>query len=187
LFETLLSGFEREVDHVARYFDAHATPVSFVSWLASWLGIAADENWPAEKVRMLIDAAPELYKKRGTRYGMEAIIEIFTAERPIILEHFHIGCEQDPEMNQQYVELFGEDAHRFWVILKPFQVHSEEERAAVRRIVEAEKPAHTCAELLQLQPRIRLGILTYLGENTYLVGEARLDEGAALSTGSVLL
>ncbi len=187
LFETLLSGFEREVDHVARYFDAHATPAGFVRWLASWLGIAADENWPAEKLRMLIGTAPELYKNRGTRYGMEAIIEIFTGERPIIIEHFQICCDQYPEANQEYAKLFGEDAYCFWVILKPYQVRSEEERAAVRRIVDAEKPAHTCAELLQLRPRIRLDIHTYLGENTYLVGEARLDEGAALSMGSVLL
>ena len=215
LFETFFAGTEGRISHLARYFDVDSSQASgdFLRWLASWLSISEDKSWNEEQLRELVRRAPELYKQRGTRAGLEAMIEIFTGERPLVVEHFQAVCAQAPAerrasdvvrgqrvrgLEEIYRSLYGTDPYCFCVLLKPFRAEtkggrrivrrlSEEERKAVRRIVDAEKPAHTCAGLLALQPWIHLDMHTYLGVNTYLSQpSARLDLDAAIPRDTVL-
>lgn len=217
LFETFFSGTEASISRLARYFDVDSSLASgdFLRWLASWLSISEDKSWTEEQLRELVRRAPELYKQRGTREGLEAMIEIFTGERPLVVEHFQTtGCAQPSaaskrtaeESGAQHVQsleeiyrnLYGTDPYCFCVLLKPYRTEakgqrrvvrrlSEEERKAVRRIVDAEKPAHTCAGLLALQPWINLDLHTYLGVNTYLSQpSARLDMNSAIPRDTLL-
>lgn len=216
LFETFFAGTEGSIVHLARYFDVDSQLASgdFLRWLASWLSISEDKSWNEEQLRELVRRAPELYKQRGTRSGLEAMVEIFTGERPLIVEHFQtISCTQAPtakrrveegagqkvqSLEELYPSLYGTDPYCFCVLLKPFRTEtkgerkivrrlSEEERKAVRRIVNAEKPAHTCAGLLALQPWIHLDLHTYLGVNTYLSQpSARLDLNSAIPRDTLL-
>ena len=224
LFETFFGGLEREIDQIARYFDAAAVGTSgeYLRWLASWLAIAVDKSWSEESLRALVGRAPALYKKRGTRAGLEEMIEILTGERPLIVEHFQRLCaggEEDaagsPDSGRDasdeaatgltnasaagmrdsrrdglawlYARLYGRDPYCFCVLLKPFQVKTDEERMAVRRLLDAEKPAHTCASMMILQPWIHLDMHTYMGVNTYLSQpSAALDRGGAIPRDTVL-
>jgi phage tail-like protein len=215
LFETFFAGTEGAISHLARYFDVDSQLATgdFLRWLASWLSISEDKSWSEEQLRALVRRAPELYKQRGTRAGLEAMIEIFTGERPLVVEHFQTVCAQASAasraaeevagqrvrgLEELYTSLYGTDPYCFCVLLKPFRAEvrggkrvvrrlSEEERKAVRRIVDAEKPAHTCAGLLALQPWIHLDMHTYLGVNTYLSRpSARLDLQAAIPRDTVL-
>jgi len=86
-----------------------------------------------------------------------------------------------------YQRLYGTDPFCFCVLLKPLSVRSEETYNAVRRLLAAEKPAHTCAGLMTLQPWIQLDAHTYLEVNTYLSRpSARLDSGSAIPRDTVL-
>ena len=197
LFETFFAGLERQIDKIARYFDAESSVATgeFLRWLATWLAIAADKGWDEARLRALVKRAPELYKKRGTREGLEEIIEVFTGERPLIVEHFQTRCGdpgdalhvENREIQEIYNRLYGIDPYCFCVLLKPFQVKNEEEKKAVRRIINAEKAAHTCAGLLVLQPWIQLDMHTYMGINTYLSQPSvRLDLGSAIPRDTTL-
>lgn len=198
LFETLFGNLEWQIDHVVRYFDPDVVKGDFLRWLASWLAIAVDENWTEEQQRVLIKKAPELYKKRGTREGIEEMIEIFTDQRPFIVERFQLECAQAAEIKQILNKLYGDDPYCFCVLLNLLQVNTENgcrtvrrmtenERRTVRRIVDSEKPAHTCAGLQVLQPWIYLDMHTYLGVNTYLSEPSpRLDVGSAIPRDTVL-
>ena len=53
------------------------TPSGFLPWLASWIALAYDEKWPIDKFRLLLERSPQLYKKRGTRKGIEEIILLY--------------------------------------------------------------------------------------------------------------
>ncbi len=184
LFETFLTNFEEQIDHIVRYFDAGFVSGDLLRWLASWLAVAVDENWTDEKLRELIKQAPELYKKRGTREGIEEIIKLYTGSKPFIIEQFQLKGAQDRELINR---LYGADPYDFCLLLKPFQVQQENELSAVRRIVAAEKPAHTQANIVALQPWIYLDLHTYLGVNTYLTKPAPLlDAGAFMPRDTVL-
>jgi phage tail-like protein len=216
LFETFFSETEGRISRLARYFDVDSSLATgdFLRWLASWLSIPEDKSWSEGQLRELVRRAPELYRQRGTRGGLEAMIEIFTGERPLVVEHFQTdGCAQSPvakraadeglgqrvqSLEEVYRNLYGTDPYCFCVLLKPYRTEakgetkivrrlSEEERKAVRRIVDAGKPAHTCAGLLALQPWINLDMHTYLGVNTYLSQpSARLELNSAIPRDTVL-
>lgn len=104
LFETFFSGLDEAITTLTRYIDSEATPGAFLPWLASWLALAYDENWEEGKVRKLLGQAPELYPKRGTREGMEAIIGLFTGEKPIIVENFQLRGRQNQGQKSRLVK-----------------------------------------------------------------------------------
>lgn len=177
LFETCFTTLEGEIDRVSRLFDPGSVPVEFMDDLAAWLGIAADENWPEAKRRQLIKQAVSLYKKRGTCAGIAEIIELFTGTAPLLLENYA-------------------GPHRFAVLLNPVsatngnftvQEFSSAQLSTVGRLINSEKPAHTEAELVVLQPWIYLDLHTYLGVNSCLSEPCpRLDSGAYLPRDTVL-
>lgn len=91
IFETLFYDRETVLDTIFRYFDPDTTPQNFLTWLASWLNLSLEEDWPEVKKRQFIREASTLYKRKGTPFGMERLIEIYTGKRPLILEHSRIG------------------------------------------------------------------------------------------------
>jgi len=182
LFETFFSASERTIDRIARWFDADAVSDAYLRWLAGWLHVAYDESWPEEKLRRLIKESPALFRIRGTRDGMIRLIELYTEERPFLVETFQLRCAASTEVKEQFVRLFGEDPYRFTVLLRTSQAREESARRTVRRLIEDDKPAHTTASLVSLQPWIRLDSHTYLGVNTYLSRptSTMLDTGGAV-------
>ncbi|MFK7695874.1 phage tail protein [Paenibacillus sp. HJGM_3] len=168
LFETFLTDSEREIDRIARWFDADAVSGEYLHWLASWLAVAYDENWSETQLRELVRHIPALYRKRGTREGIEDMIELFTGIRPYIVEQFQLQSATDPEVKAILEKLYGTDPYSFCVLLKTGQITTDHEYATVKRILDAEKPAHTSAGLTVLQPWVYLDMHSYLGVNSYL-------------------
>lgn len=91
IFETIFYGLETEISRVFRYFDPDTTPESFLSWLASWLSLGLEEDWPEDKKRAFIREASTLYKIKGTPAGIQRLIEIYTGKTPLIIEFSKIG------------------------------------------------------------------------------------------------
>jgi phage tail-like protein len=91
LFETVFYDLETDISGVFRYFDSGTTPESFLTWLASWLNLALEEEWPEEKRRELIEKASMIYKLKGTPSGIEALVKIYTGKTPLIIEHSKAG------------------------------------------------------------------------------------------------
>jgi hypothetical protein len=54
IFETVLGPIERTIDNVAYYLDPRVTPAELLPWLASWVGLGLDENWPLATQRQLV-------------------------------------------------------------------------------------------------------------------------------------
>ncbi len=78
IFDTSLRSLERKIDDEAGLFDPLAAPtqpdpktgLDFLSWLASWVGVSLDRQWPEATRRQLLKQAPRLYPIRGTREGL---------------------------------------------------------------------------------------------------------------------
>ena len=122
---------EHILANIHLYFDPMMTPEGCLRWLASWIDLVLDENWPIQKRRQLIRAGVELYHWRGTRRGLREYLRIYTDVEPEIVEHF--------------TEEEGGPYH-FTVNIKVPNPESLDERR-VRQVINAEKPAHTTYEL----------------------------------------
>jgi phage tail-like protein len=132
IFESILDPIERTIDQIDHYFDPYLAPEPLLPWLASWVDLVLNENWPVERRRTLIGRAAELYRWRGTRRGLSEYIRIYTGVEPTIFEPGDGGNNRQSSL----------EPHVFRVILDvpdPKQVPRE----IVEAIIEAEKPAHT--------------------------------------------
>lgn len=190
IFETLYSEMEDRISNVTRYLDADNVSGEFLKWLSQWLGIQVDESWDEGKLRMLVNRANEIYKKRGTRHGIEELIEIYTGEKPLIIEQFQLKCiDGSSEISDLYEKLYGDDPYRFYVLLRPDIIQSDAQRMAIKQILDSQKPAYTDAVLMLLQPWIYLDMYTYMGINTYLSEPTllKLDNQARLPHNTIII
>jgi phage tail-like protein len=77
--------------------------------------------------------------------------------------------------------LFDDLAHHFCVGVYAAEVETSEARAALSRLVERERPAHTTAHICVVEPRARLGFQARVGIDAIVAGAApalRLGSGA---------
>lgn len=88
LFESFFHETESSIYSIARFFDPLATDEGFLLWLANWLAIILEESWDEPRKRQFISQAYSLYKIKGTKAGLEHILQIYTGHRPYIIEHF---------------------------------------------------------------------------------------------------
>ena len=86
----------------------------------------------------------------------------------------------------------GDDTSGLLTVTDPgaytvFAPQAQEDRDALQRILDQEKPAHTCAGLQVLQPKILLDMHSYLEVNSWLMKpEPILDSGSAMPLDSVI-
>ena len=61
IFESLFNDVETEICHVFEYFDPNTAPQDFLTWLASWLNFALEEDWPQGKNSIRFKGSPSMY------------------------------------------------------------------------------------------------------------------------------
>jgi phage tail-like protein len=85
LFDTTIRSIEHQLDVQGALFDPRSTPAEpaakgtpdFLSWLASWVGIALDRHWPESRRRRFLRAVPALFDHRGTTKGLRAVLLLY--------------------------------------------------------------------------------------------------------------
>lgn len=91
--ERLLLPFEQEmaqIEDLLAIIDRHFSPAlldaqqveEFLPWLATWVALLLDEEWDEDKRRRLISEAVQLYRWRGTAFGLKRFLEIYTGLDP---------------------------------------------------------------------------------------------------------
>jgi phage tail-like protein len=156
LFESFWDPIEMQIDNLPYYFDPQLAPPDFLPWLASWIGLALDERWPEEGRRLLLRSAASLYRKRGTKQGLQEYLEIYTGERARIIEHraYNFCLGSQARLGPGIALGTSNMPHTFAVILHlPPASSSEDEdertrqelerRRIIESIIKAERPAHT--------------------------------------------
>jgi phage tail-like protein len=88
LFESFNMDMDEQINSMARLLDPAAVRADFLPWLASWLGIAKEQDWSEAKFRVLLARAYGLFKTRGTVRGLREAIELYTGAKSIVVEHF---------------------------------------------------------------------------------------------------
>jgi len=154
LFESFWEPIEDRIDNIHYYFDPRLAPNDLLPWVATWVDLVLDEQWPEEKRRRLLSAMVPLYRQRGTRHGLQKYLEIYTGQLAHIAEHrahnFMLGkitrLGPSAALGKHNV------SYTFDVILKLPPAENEDKRKERRRkieaIIESEKPAHTAYTLI---------------------------------------
>lgn len=96
LGEAMMSPAIWIIDNMDMYYTPEVAPLEWVRWLASIFDIYISEELPADRQRLLFSQAGWLAQRRGTRAGMERLLELYTGVRPEIIEeaaHFTVRIE----------------------------------------------------------------------------------------------
>jgi phage tail-like protein len=159
LFESFWSPIERQTDSLYHYFDPRITPADFLPWLASWLDLELDENWPEERLRQLIRWAIALYRSRGTKWGLLKYLEIYTGQQAEITErrakNFVLGAAARLGPGIALGQSNRPQTFTVTLRLPPLDTENEVERArqeklrrrTIEAIIDMQKPAHTVYRL----------------------------------------
>ena len=69
--EALLDPLVAALDNLPEHFDPTYAPRDVLDLLTGWLGLEHDEARSGEERRRIVQMAPELMRRRGTRAGLE--------------------------------------------------------------------------------------------------------------------
>lgn len=127
VFESIWEPMEQRQDHIEMYLSPATCPASFLPWLASWFDLTVSPHWPERHVRELVQQAMDLYRWRGTNYGLAQMIELWTG----VTAHI----EESP--TEQFV---------FNVRMTP-PSGVKVDRQVVEDLLNAHKPAHAGYQL----------------------------------------
>lgn len=77
VFESVFTDVEEALEHVTRYLDPESVPAEYIAWLGRWLALGVDERWSEPAKREFVARAPWLFKQRGTRRGLRAVLATY--------------------------------------------------------------------------------------------------------------
>lgn len=185
IFEKLLSGIddaefsqvsqeglEQVVDRLHEFFDPATAPRTFLDWLAGWMALTLRDNWEEWQKRRFIKRMLSLYRLRGTKKGLEDYLTIYVGAGGVeiteVFPPFQVGVTSTIGKNS-FVE--GGPPHFFIVTItltEPNPSLLPVREAAVRAILDHEKPAHTYYQLTTIIPTMRVGCFSTIGKDTLL-------------------
>lgn len=135
-FDAVMAPILLTLDNLEAYFDPSTAPRDFVGWLAEWVGMALDENWPLERQRALVGGAVDLFDWRGTVRGLSAHVTLYAGTEPEIEESGASSWSDRPNS-----PLPGQPEPRLVVRVR-VAAPSTLDVNRLDRIVSASKPAH---------------------------------------------
>lgn len=169
IFQTLYEEIEDEIDRISEKFDPECAESRFLEWLAEWLDISDCSVWEEKKLRKLLLMAVSLYRGRGTRESLCRAIELYTGEKPFIVENFSLPEQSSAEEYEQaLLPMYGSDPYKVFILIRRDVIESDSDVDIIWRIAREMMPVTVDFELKVLEPYIFLGKYSYLGINTYL-------------------
>jgi phage tail-like protein len=160
IIEPMFADFESVLDDISNYFDPLLAREDFLPWLASWTALVLRADWSPEQKRKALAQIIPLYRKRGTKPGLEEFLKIYVGEGVTIFdEHdqFQIGEKSQVGVN---TIVGGQPAHLFRVnvaFTTPDPDELSKKTASVRAVLDVEKPAHTYYGLTISGPTFQIG------------------------------
>jgi phage tail-like protein len=174
--EQILDGYvdpsQQVLAGVHRYFDPGPgqdrrtrAPEPFLPWLASWVALTLRGDWSPEEQRRFIAQIVPLYRLRGTRAGLAAMLATYAGA--------FAGPATGAAAGATPVQIYEFDQipHYFQVELSLPERNPQElqrRQQVARAIIDQEKPAHTYYALRVRVPTMQIGRFSTVGVDTLL-------------------
>jgi phage tail-like protein len=135
-FDTVLAPLISTLDNFPAYIDPMLAPADFLDWLAGWVGVILDENWPIQRQRDFVARFAALHSRRGTAGALAEEVALYTMVAPEIVESGGVSWSVTPDG-----PLPGRPEPALTIRLRGVDATTVEP-GRVEAIVAAAKPAH---------------------------------------------
>ena len=172
VFHHLMTTVVDSIEELPELTNPLTTDPQFLPWVASWVSFSLDESLPLYQQRELVRRAIRLYRKRGTREGMEEIVRVLTGaparveqrSRPMpfvlggatlaggrtVAQRYSSDGFPDGEPPPFYLYDYARPATSFFTLVlerrerfaRRFSERAPDVLRRLAQIVTAEKPAH---------------------------------------------
>jgi phage tail-like protein len=85
-FEEVADTVRERIDSVEHHMDTGLASPEMLQFLGSWLGVELEPTDPADYRRSMVREVGRLLGWRGTRYGVEALLEAATGSRVTVTD-----------------------------------------------------------------------------------------------------
>lgn len=175
IYQSLILDLQEEIVNISRYLDSDVTTTEFLQWLAEWVAIDNVFQWEEQKLRQFIKQSFSIYKLKGTKEGLEKVIELYLGQKPMIVETCEMmSTYSKSEYQEQYQKLYGDNIYSFFVFLEEKFVPTKEVMVGLNAIIEHYKPAYTIGKVIVLKSFMVLGQHVYLGINSCTLKDSML-------------
>ncbi|MER2515811.1 MAG: phage tail protein [Candidatus Accumulibacter phosphatis] len=171
VIDPMFTDWECLLDQIPDYFDPMRAREDFLPWLASWTALVLRADWSPEQKRTVLAKIIPLYRKRGTKAGLEEYLKIYVGDG------VSISDEHDP-IQVGTISTVGVDTvvggmppHLFHVnvaFTTPDPAELSRKTASVRAVLDIEKPAHTSYSLSISGPTFQIGVQSTVGIDTLI-------------------
>ena len=112
-FEEVADTVRERIDSVEHQMDTGLASPDMLQYLGTWLGVELEPTDPAEYRRSMVREVGRLLGWRGTRYGVEALLEAATGARVTVIDAGGIFGQNDrvPEENPVVVVQMDHTGH----------------------------------------------------------------------------
>jgi phage tail-like protein len=167
----MFADLDTVLNDIPEYFDPLLANEEFLPWLASWTALVLRADWSLEQKRKALSQIIPLYRKRGTKAGLEEYLKIYVGEGVTIFdEHQPMQVGATATVGQDFV-IGGLPAYFFranvaFTTPDPAELSAKTE--SVRAVLDIEKPAHTSYKLTTSGPTFQINVRSTVGKDTLI-------------------
>lgn len=177
IFSTIYHEFEDRIDRLPDLLDPKLCPSELLPVYASWMGVEVKDDFFSEEIlRELVKNISFLNRYKGTKVGLQRIIEICLGEKPRILERNIVEEHIHSAGINEFERLYGKS--RFDVTILIEQELTEIRKNQLMFLLNQYKPVRTRLHIVTLKKTGTLDSYSYLDTNARIPGKetAKLDE-----------
>ena len=187
IFSSIYNDFEHDLNSLPKLLNPDECPRELLIVYGSWLGIDLEGgSLDEEMMRQFVKEAYQLNKLKGTKRGIERVLEIILGRPAVVIEHNRIRAwikDDNIEVPDGFKTLGVYDV----TVMVPGKL-TEELRHRIVYMLNQFKPLRTRINIVQMDETATADSRTYLDINSRLPEEreVQLDSGLSLD-GTVIL
>jgi phage tail-like protein len=119
IFESILSPITWTIDNFDLFLTPDLAPGEWLRWMAGWFDLLVLPELPIERQREIVRQAGWLFLRRGTRAGLQRLLELYFGVTPEILETGNCRFVVTLPLSQSNSKMGAEVANRLISSQKP--------------------------------------------------------------------
>lgn len=169
VFQSLYEDAGDYIRQVPEELDPALAPTGFLQEMAGWLDVEEPYMWTEERLRFLLEHIMEFSRSRGTRRGIELFVELYTKEKPFVIEWQDWKQYRDEPLRGRLLkQLYEDDPGSLIVLVREEAIPGYRDYQTLLGLLERQKPVQLSLKLIVLKPYIFIDGYSYLGVNSVL-------------------